>query len=345
MSFSRILVRATNWVGDAVMSLPALQALRKRYPAAEICVLARPWVADIYARERFADQVIPYMGESGTRGWRAKWRIAQQLKEERFDAAILFQNAFEAALLAWLARIPRRIGYDRDGRGLLLTDAIPVSKPGEYPPHESHHYLAMLHRAGILEKVEEVVAIRLDGRDEARCAGRERFDAEGLGGAVIGVSPGAAFGSAKQWLPDRFAASAHQLAAVLDAGVAVFGSAGERPLCDKVARALSGYGVPVRNMAGRTSLAEFIDLAAACRLFLTNDSGAMHIASAAGVPTVAVFGATDHIATGPTGPLARIVRQPVECAPCKLRECPIDHRCMQGVSSEKVTAVALELLA
>jgi heptosyltransferase-2 len=123
----------------------------------------------------------------------------------------------------------------------------------------------------------------------------------------------------------------------------VFGSASERPLCEEVAAALSRYGLQVRNLAGETTLREFIDLAAACRLFLTNDSGAMHVASALAVPTVAVFGATDDATTGPTGPLARVVREHAECSPCLLRDCPIDHRCMTRVTAEKVAAVALEL--
>ena len=345
MSFPRILVRATNWVGDAVMSLPALQALRDRYPKAEITVLARPWVADIYARERFADRVISY--EAG-RGWRdlpGKWRTATRLRGERFHMAILLQNAFEAALLAWIARIPRRIGYNRDGRGMLLTEPVPVPGPGEIPPHESYYYLALLERAGILDALPEVEAIRLDGRDAARAAGKERLAAAGLGEPVIGVSPGAAFGSAKRWLPERFADAAGRLAGELGASVAVFGSAGERPLCEQVARSIAGAGVRVHNFAGETTLGEFIDLAAACRLFLTNDSGAMHVASALAVPTVAIFGATDHIATGPTGPLARVVREPVDCAPCKLRECPIDHRCMERVSAGQVVETARKLLA
>ena len=142
---------------------------------------------------------------------------------------------------------------------------------------------------------------------------------------MIGVSPGAAYGSAKRWLPERFAEAADRVASELGATVAIFGSKDERELCEAVAAAIAR---PAKNFAGETTLAEFIDLAAACRVYLTNDSGAMHIASALGVPTVAVFGATDEIATGPTGPLARVVREPVECSPCLKRECPIDHRCM-----------------
>jgi heptosyltransferase-2 len=137
----KILVRATNWIGDAVMSLPAIAAIRGSFPEAKIAVLARPWVADIYERQTAIDRVIPYRAARGARDLSAKWELAKQLRSDAFDCAILLQNAFEAALLARLAGIPRRIGYDRDGRGWLLTDPIAVPKPSEIPRHQSFYYL------------------------------------------------------------------------------------------------------------------------------------------------------------------------------------------------------------
>jgi heptosyltransferase-2 len=335
--YRKILVRATNWVGDAVMSLPALRALHEKFPAAEICILAKPWVADLYGREPFCHRVIPYTPKNLAE----KWRAGHALRSENFDCAILLQNAFEAAAVAFAARIPERIGYARDGRSLLLTRAIPVPKRGEIPRHERFYYLELLRRAGILEKLPESEMIRLEGAPSARLAGLDRFRTMGMGETVVGISPGAAYGTAKQWLPDRFASAASRVANDLGGKIAIFGSASERELCDSVAKACT---VPARNFAGETSLAEFIDMAAACRVYLTNDSGAMHIASALGVPTVTVFGATDDVGTGPTGPLARIVREPVECSPCLKRECPIDHRCMTRVEADRVAQVALDLL-
>jgi heptosyltransferase-2 len=335
--YNRILVRATNWVGDAVMSLPALRALRGRFPRAEISILAKPWVADLYRREPFCDRLIPYT--AGT--WTAKWQAARSLAAFHFDCAILLQNAFEAAVLASVAGIPVRIGYARDGRTPLLTKAIPVPRPGDIPAHERFYYLELLRRAGILDSVPTNDSIRLDGAPDARQAGLERFRALGCGEVVIGVSPGAAYGTAKRWLPDRFAEAADRLAVELGASVALFGSKEERELCASVQSRLTA---PSRNLAGETTLAAFIELAAACRVYLTNDSGAMHIASALGIPTVAVFGATDDVATGPTGPLARVVRQPVECSPCLKRECPIDHRCMTRIPADRVAEAALDLL-
>ena len=324
MEFSNILVRATNWVGDAVMSLPALRAIRERFSTARISVLAKPWVADLYGRETFIDEIVLYSGQS-------PWRTGHELRSRHFDCAILLQNAFEAAWIAWLARIPTRIGYKRDGRQLLLTRAVDVPKRGEIPRHERFYYLELLRRAGLIDALPASDEIRLQRTPSPN------------GKRVIGVSPGAAYGTAKRWLPERFAEAAGAIATARGASIALFGSKTERDLCQEVAERLKGQ--EVTNFAGQTTLSQFIDLASGCELFLTNDSGSMHIASALGVPTVAIFGATDDTTTGPTGSNARVVRHPVDCSPCLLRECPIDHRCMTGVSVERVVSEALELLS
>ena len=326
------------------MSIPALSAIRARFPRAEIVALARPWVADIYALESSVDRVIPYHAAGGARDWRAKWELLTKLRAEHFDCAILLQNAFEAALIAKLAGIPKRIGYDRDARGWLLTDPVAVPKPGDIPRHQRFYYLELLRRAGVIDALPSSDAIRLDHADRSAGRGGARFSKLGVELQVIGVSPGAAYGGAKRWLADGFATAASTIAREQSASVVLFGSEAERVLCDTIAQSIRDRGVVCVNLAGRTELGEFIDLAAACRLFLTNDSGAMHIASAIGAPTVAIFGATDDTATGPTGPLARVVRHAVECSPCLLRECPIDHRCMTRVTPEQVAGVAVELL-
>jgi len=303
------------------MCLPALRAIRGRFPRAHIAILAKPAVADLYARESCADEVIRYSA--------TPWQTARDLRSRNFDCAVLLQNAFEAAWIAWLARIPNRIGYRRDGRGLLLTDAVRVPKRGEIPRHERFYYLELLHRAGLVENLYESPMIRLEKLAVTPAR-------------VIGVSPGAAYGNAKRWLPERFAAAAGKLAHARGASIALFGSAAEREVCEQISQLLNGHTIV--NHAGQTTLAQFIGLAAACELFLTNDSGAMHVTSALGIPTVAIFGATDDIATGPTGPNARVVREPVECSPCLLRECPIDHRCMMRVGADRVVREALALL-
>ncbi|MBE0660734.1 MAG: lipopolysaccharide heptosyltransferase II [Bryobacteraceae bacterium] len=339
----RLLVRATNWVGDAVMSLPALAALRRRFPDSHIAILARPWVAGLYRHEPFADEIIPYQPAKRLQGLRDRRATANSLRAMKFDCAILLQNAFDAAFITWLARIPRRIGYARDGRSFLLTDPIARPAKGSIPPHESFYYLHLIQSLGWLDEMPAAPLIRLAGAAKAREAGIARFSAEGLD-RVIGLSPGAAYGNAKRWWPERFALSASRVAAETGSSVALFGSPSERELCTHIAGLLAKSGIDARNYAGQTALDEYIERAAACLVYLTNDSGAMHIASALGLPTVAVFGATNHITTGPTGPLASVIRRDVACSPCLLRECPLDHRCMAAVSPEMVADAALELL-
>jgi len=258
--------------------------------------------------------------------WQEKLSLARSLRG-RFDKAILLQNAFEAAAFAFVARIPERIGYNRDGRRLLLTHPISVPNIG----HERFYYLELLRLAGCIAGYDPVSPIHLHGvvRQPAK---------------TIGVSPGAAFGSAKRWYPDRFADAAADVALARGSNVALFGSAEERDIATVVETRLRERNVEVENYAGRTSLRQFIELVANCELMLTNDSGAMHVAYAIGTPSVTVFGPTDHIGTGPVGEHARIVREPVECAPCKLRECPIDHRCMKRISASQVAQEALVLL-
>ena len=344
MNYRRILVRASNWVGDAVMSIPALQELRQQHPDAHIAVLARPSVGALYGREPFCDELLHYNAPRGWRGLEQKRQIARQLDQLQFDCSILLQNAFEAAALVWLARIPNRIGYARDGRGMFLTQSVRVPRAGDIPRHQRFYYLELLRRAGLIHSYETTGHIRLSSAPDAARKGRNRFAAASVFEPVIGVAPGAAYGGAKRWLPERFAEAAARVAEELRGTVAVFGSREEFAICEAVREQVERAGKRCLNFAGATSLAEFIELSAACEIFLTNDSGPMHIASALGVPTVAIFGATDHIATGPTGENSSVVRQPVDCSPCLLRECPIDHRCMTAISGGQVAQTALSLV-
>ncbi len=332
-------------MGDAVMSLPALQALREQNSQTRISILARPWVAGLYGRESFCDELIPYDAPRGWQGLAEKKRLAAELRARKFDCALLLQNAFEAAALVRWAGIPIRIGYDRDARGWLLTHPIPLPQSGDLPRHQRFYYLELLKRAKLISNYETASPIRLGGSAGAAQQGRARLRQAGISGPVIGVSPGAAYGGAKRWLPERFAEAGVRLAQERGAEIAVFGSKEEAAICEAVCREIGQAGVKCHNFAGFTQLEHFVEMAAACELFLTNDSGAMHIASALGIPTVVVFGATDNQATGPTGSWSRVVRHQVECSPCLLRECPIDHRCMTGVTASQVVDAAHELVA
>ncbi len=330
---SSILVRAPNWLGDAVMCLPALRALRASCPRARLTVVARPWVAGLFRREPAADAVL--IAPPALAWWR--------LRKDGFDTAVLFTNSFATAAAARLAGIPRRIGYNRDDRGPLLTAPIAVPKPGEIPVHQRFYYLELIRRAGFIDCLPKAEPVLLAGAAEARCTGLERFRKMGCAGPVVGISPGAQNSRAKQWPPERFFTAGQRIAEALQGSVALFGSAAEHPLCQSLAAAFRQAGRLVLNLAGETTLEEFLEMAAACRVFLTNDSGAMHAAAALGVPTVAVFGPTEFDSTAPAGPVWRIVREQVECSPCMLRDCPIDHRCMLRVDPERVAQTALEL--
>lgn len=340
----RLLVRATNWLGDAVMSIPALREIRRAHQGWHITILAVPWVADLYAGEPFCDDLVLYEKGGQHRGLAGRERIARDLRAQSFDRAVLLQNAFDAGWLAWRARIPERIGYVRDGRGPLLTQRIACPEPGQVPAHQRFYYLELLRRAGLIGRMPEDDAARLERADELRRRGQDQWRDRRLpAGPWIGVSPGAAFGSAKRWLPDRFADAARVLARESGSGVAVFGSASEAAIADEVALRVGGRSC---SLAGKTTLEEYLQLASTCSLYLTNDSGSMHVAAALGIPTVAIFGATDAEATGPAAPWARIVSEPVECAPCMLRECPLEgHPCMTGVTSDRVVLAAREVLA
>lgn len=329
----RLMVRATNWVGDAVMSLPALQRLRRALPDAEIVLVARPWVADLYRDQGVADRILP----ADPRGGRAA--LVSELRRERFEAALLLPNSFDSAFVAWRTGIPVRCGYARDARSILLTSAVPTPQPGEIPAHQAYYYLELLRRLKLLDALPGLEDFSLRLPPGAREAARERLRACGLacGGAVVGLNPGAAYGTAKRWLPANYAAVGRRLREEAGAELVLFGAESERPQAESIAAEIGAGAV---STAGRTTLADFLTLVPGCDLFLTNDTGTMHVAAAAGVPVVAVFGSTDEKATAPLGRRVRIVKKPVSCSPCLLRHCPVDHRCMRDISVSEVFEAA-----
>ena len=340
----RLLVRATNWVGDAIMALPALEAVRRRFADAHIGVLALPYVAQIYQAQGIADELIVYDRRGRHAGIRGRERLALTLREKQFDTALLLQNAFDAAWVAWRAGIPKRIGYNRDGRGLLLTQAIPVPKASEIPAHEKYYYLELLRRSGWLDSLPDVprIALRVDA-GEARSA-EEKLRGLGLreGALRIAVGAGASYGSAKCWPPDRFASALNQVQRESDADVVLFGTPSENQVSAAIQ---AGLVRPALDMTGRTQIAELPALLSRCSAFLGNDSGAMHVAAAVGLPVVAVFGPTDPCGTAPVTPRCTIVQEKPYCSPCFLRRCPTDHRCMTAVTPERVGKQLFRIVA
>lgn len=335
----KILVRATNWVGDAVMSIPALEAIRGRWPRADVVILARPWVAELYRGQGYADRVLVLDHAGRHRGLWGRRRLASELRGERFDVAMLLQNAFEAAWIAARARIPVRIGYNRDGRGFLLTRAVDVPRPGELPAHEAYYYLELLRRAGWIERLSAVehIVLRVDPAQRARA--EETLCRAGARGRAlrVAVAPGAAYGTAKCWPASRYATLADRLIADFGADVILFGTAGERAEAEKISAAMRRRPV---TLVGETPIGDLPGLLAACHLFIGNDSGAMHVAAAVGLPVVAIFGPTNPAGTAPATPRLRLVQQQVSCSPCFLRRCPVDHRCMTRIAVDLVYEAA-----
>lgn len=329
----RIMVRVNNWIGDGVMSTPALHAIRIAFPDAEIVVVANPIVAELFRDHPDCDRVVVFDKKGAHKGLGGLLRFARQLRGEGFDLAILFQKAIEAALLALLARIPRRLGFSTDGRGLLLThrtalDAEVLSN------HRARHYLLLLQRFGIEGG---------SGRQRLQVGVEEEsWAAERLGeGRWLAVNPGAAYGSAKRWLPERFAEVADRLGAEYGFRVVLTGGPGEAEIGADIEKAMGSAAV---NLVGKTTVRQMMAILSRCHLMVTNDSGPMHVAAALGVPIVAVFGSTDHTTTHPYTDRHVVVRHDVDCAPCMKRQCPTDHRCMEAVSAEDVVSAACKLL-
>ena len=335
----KILVRAPNWIGDAVMAIAALEAIRRSRPGAEITVLSRPGVAELLRGQPFVDQVVSFESSGIHAGWAGQKRLIATLREGRFDAAVLLQNAFEAAWIAWRAGIAQRIGYARDGRRCLLTQAVAVPAPGEIPRHEVYYYLELLHRAGWIPRERDVPPIRLVLAEGARQRAEELLRRAGARENVwrCAIAPGASYGAAKCWPPERFAALADRFISECDGDVILFGGPGEADIAQRIASAMKGRAI---SLVGMTPVADLPALLSTCSAFVGNDSGAMHVAAAVGVPVTGIFGPTDHQATVPWSQKFELVREPASCSPCFLRKCPVDHRCMTRIGVDSVFLAA-----
>jgi heptosyltransferase-2 len=348
----RILIRATNWVGDAIMALPALRAVRAKFANAHIAIVARPYVADIYRGQEVCDELIAYDPRGAEKGISGRERLAERLRAGKFDAALLLQNAFDAAWLVWRAGIPERIGYARDGRGILLTKAVTVPRAGEIPEQEQFYYLELVRRAGWANQINGETEISLSVSRDASETAEQKLIAAGVraraesadnaGRIRVAIGAGASYGSAKCWLPERFAEVANRLMAESDAEIILFGTTGETAVSNAI---VAGMKCPPIDLTGNTTIAELPALLSRCQLFIGNDSGAMHVASAVGLPVVAIFGPTDPFGTAPVTPKCTIVQEKPYCSPCFLRRCPTDHRCMTRVTAESVTTAAREWIA
>jgi len=350
----KILIRGVNWIGDAVLTIPAIHAVRKAFPDSYISLLVKPWVADIFRVNNDINEIILY--EDRYKGLKGKLGLAKILKGKKFSTAILLQNAFDAALITWLAGIPERTGYNTDFRSLLLTNAVPLTKE-ILAQHQVSYYLNIVRSTGAgAVAAEPYLSITREERDRAKRE-IESFNTAQL--PVIGINPGATYGSAKRWLPERFAELIISIIDALNRNVILFGSQSEIAATHEIVKIIRSYSSQVThhtsliddyeshilNMAGRTSLRELAALIAECDAFVTNDSGPMHMASALFVPTVAIFGSTNRKTTGPFGRGHRTVSRNLPCAPCMKRECPEGHlRCMTEVRADEVFEAVKKLL-
>jgi heptosyltransferase-2 len=335
----RLLVRGTNWIGDVVMTLPAVAAIRARWPEARISVLAKPWVAEVYRLSGQVDEVIVFEEPGRHAGLSGKLTLAGELRVKKFDCAILLQNAIEAAIIAELAGIPVRAGYNSDGRGFLLTHSVRRTADIR-KVHQVEYYLEMV---GALGCPSVGRAPRLHPGDDCAERAAALFLRLGIDGdaPLIGISPGAAYGPAKRWLPDRFAAVADDLVDACQGQAVVFGSDSDRPVAAEV---LSHSRCGMIDVSGKTNLREAIALISRCDVFISNDSGLMHLAGALGVPTVSIFGSTNPKTTSPAGEKSVVVHRDVSCSPCLKKVCPTDFRCMKLITVEEVRDTALGLL-
>jgi heptosyltransferase-2 len=338
----RILIRSANWVGDAIMTTPAVHTVRRTFPRARITLLTKPWVFPVFENNPDIDELMIYETDGRHAGWVGLWGLAKDLKRRRFDLAILLPNAFEVALLAFLARIPKRLGFTTDARTVLLTERIRSWRPLKQG-HLIDYYLGLLSGAGLTLHGRQLVLVI---NDKERAAARRLLQSMGIdrNQLLIGFNPGATYGNAKRWLPERFAELGRRLSREFEARVLIFGSAVEAQLGRQIAAEI---GLGAVNLCGQTPLRQAMSLIGQCDLFVTNDSGLMHVAAALNVPQAAIIGPTDPVATGPSNRVSRLVQVPGACSlsPCLRPECPIlDHRCMIAVSVEMVMAEVSSLL-
>ena len=338
-SRAQILIRAANWVGDAIMTTPVIRGVRRNFPKARIIILAKPWVIPVYENNPYIDDIIVYQNQTRHKKGMGTLRLSKDIKLYDFDLAILMQNAFEAALISFFAGIPERLGYNTDARGLLLNRCIkldPVLKKG----HLIDYYIGILKGAGLEDdgRQIELFITQAEKKEAKKILKENLIDPEK---SVIGINPGATGGTAKRWFPEKYASLARQLSETMGVKIVIFGGPGDEKLGQKIAEDSNGSCV---NLAGKTSLRLAFALIENCSLFITNDSGLMHAAAALKINQIAIIGSTDYIATAPSNSNSSILRVPVSCSPCMKPECPIDHKCMSLISTDMVFQKALELL-
>jgi len=339
----RVVVRAPNWVGDVVMSVPALRRLRRVLPDAQITIAARPGTADIFMEADFIDDVLIF----DRSGIASVWNQISEWRRRRFDLAVLFQNAFEAALIAALARVPLRAGYDTERRSFLLTNPIPQPE-WKNQRHESFYYSnivgeleRLLSGLSSIEKIETRFGLEVSAERKQRAGQLLHEQGARAGAPLVLLCPGSINSRAKRWPAERYAALGDRLSES-GANVALIGSPGEMDVSQEVCKHAQHQPIV---LTGATTVAEATAIISIADVLITNDTGPAHIGAALNTPTLVIFGPTNPLTTYPMSHNAEVLRHPPDCAPCMLRDCPIDHRCMTAISPDEVFERASALLA
>ncbi|MBI1783603.1 lipopolysaccharide heptosyltransferase II [Candidatus Sumerlaeota bacterium] len=332
----KVFIRGVNWVGDAVMASAALHRLRKDFAGSHITLMVRPWVEAIYKNNPDIDELWVHDDSASMKSF---FQAVKRVREAKFDLGIALPNSFRSALLMKLGKIPNRFGFARGNRSLLLTRKVKV-KPQWLKEHEVYYYLHLVE--WMLDLPPEPPQMVLNPGEEERAQIRQMARERGWEGKRpwIGIAPGSINSMAKRWLPERFAVVADRLAGEFNAQVFLLGSKEEKKVVDQVAGLCKSSVV---NLGTELNLAQFIAFMERLDAFVGNDSGAMHVAAALGVPAVAIFGPTNWVTTAPFSSKSKIVRHPVECSPCMLRNCPIGHPCMKGVEVDHIFTALKEL--
>ncbi|MCJ7833025.1 MAG: lipopolysaccharide heptosyltransferase II [Deltaproteobacteria bacterium] len=337
---NKILIRSPNWVGDALLITPAVHRLRTYFPKANITVLAKPWVTPVFEASPDVDQVILYKKPGIHQGMGGKWRLAQELKTSRFDVAVHFPHSFESVWISFLSRIPFRIGYTTEGRGLLLSDRL-RSTPVREKEHQVPFFFHLLEPLGIREDPSaEKNPLCLNVDQQSLRQAEARLHALGIGPSdfLVGLAPGAVYGSAKCCPFDRFEQLAERLKKEWQAEVIFLGT-DDDTLAGLFKESINGH-----HLLGKTTLGEALALIQRCRVMICNDSGLMHAASALNIPLVALFGSTDLHRTGPWGGISRVIKKDFVCSPCLKKVCPKTPTCMEAITVDEVweTLVSLQ---
>jgi len=330
------VVKEVNWLGDLVLSLPALAVLRTAFASSTLSILIRRELAGFFDGVSWVDEVIPYTLRAGVRGWADQRRIVAGLRARRFDLAVIFPNSFRSALWPMLAGVPRRAGYATDSRRLLLTDHT-IPKESAKEGHQRFYWLGMIRDTlGISPTVTETAyyPLGVSAQSVARMAAWLESHRRKPNAPLIAISSAAAYGPAKEWPPLNYARLIDLLDGIAGAECILLGTGSERSKCEQIA-VMSRAGALVA--AGNTDVGELKALLSSCHGFVGNDSGAMHLAAALGIPAVGIFGSTNPVRTGPIGPTAAVSYRAVPCSPCLERTCRFGHyQCLQGIGPAEV---------